>query len=228
MDVRVRGVQSNVDTFMQVDPSYDALRASIRPFETQTDPQGPLGGHYFVSAPTGTIAAAIANSAQMFQVRWADPTRLLIVKKLTVQAVTLTAFSANTIGCPLQLFLGHGSTANGSGGTAVNVTAGKGRSGHGNTAFATSGEIRVATTAGLTAATGQTLEGQPVGGCAGATPTALQSPVMALFEQRDFGDHPLILVAGDTLAVLTGQPAPSATGTCVFFFTMSWAESVVF
>ena len=228
MDVRVRGVQSNVDTFMQVDPSYDALRASLRPIETQTDPQGPLGGHYFVSAPTGTIAAAIANSAQMFQVRWADPTKLFILKKLKVQAVTLTAFAANTIGCPLQLFVGHGSTANGSGGTAVSLTAGKGRSGHGNTSFATSGEIRVATTAGLTAATGQTLEGQPIGGCAGAPPTALQSSEMYLFDQRDFGEHPLVLVAGDTLAVLTGQPAPSATGTCTFTFSMTWAESVTY
>lgn len=222
------GAGSNVDTWAQVDPTNDALRVSIRPLETQTDPQGPLGGHYAVSAPTGTIAAAISNSAQMFQLRWADPTKLFVLKKLTVQAVTLTAFSANTIGCPLQLFIGHGSTANGSGGTAVTIAAGKGRSAFANSAFATSGEIRVATTAGMTAATGQTLEGQPVGGCAGASPLAVQSPVMALWEQRDFGDHPIILTAGDTLAVLTGQPAPSATGTCTFTFTMAWAETVTF
>jgi hypothetical protein len=225
--VILKGWGSNEATFMQVDPTYDALRASIRPIETQTDPQGPFGGHYFVSAPTGTLSATIANSAQLWQVRWADPTKLFVLKKLTVQAMTLTNFSANTIGCPLQLFIGHGSTANGSGGTAVSVVAGKGRATQGSTSFVTSGEIRVAGTGGCTAATGQTLEGQPVGGCAGA-PVSGQSVVMNLFEQRDFGDHPLVLTAGDTLAVLTGQPAPSATGTATFFFNMSWAETVTY
>ncbi len=227
MDVRIRGVQSNVDTFMQVDPSYDALRASLRPFETQTDPQGPLGGHYFVSGQSGLMAAGIANAAQVFQVRWADPSKLFILKKLTVQASTCTGFAATTIGAPLQLFLGHGSTANGSSGTAISITAGKGRSGHGNTAFNTSGEIRISTTAALTAATGQTLEGQPIGGCMGApNATLAQSPVMPLFEQRDFGEHPIILNQGDTLAVVTSSPA--ATGTWTFCVNLSWAECVTF
>lgn len=227
MDVRIRGIQSNADSFVQVDPTHDAARMSLRPLETQTDPQGPVGGHYFVNAQTGTMAAAIASAAQVFQIRWADPSKLFILKKLTVQCATLTGFAATSLGCPLQLFLGHGSTANGSGGTAVGLAGGKGRASHGPTAFATSGEIRVASTAALTAATGQTLEGQPIGGCLGApNGTLVQSPVMSLFEQRDFGDHPLVLVAGDTLAVLTLNPA--ATGTWVATFTVSWAESVTY
>ncbi len=171
------------------------------------------------------MAAGIASAAQAFQLRWADPTKLFILKKLTVQCCTLTGFAATTVGAPLQLFVGHGSTANGSGGTAVGLAGGKGRATQGNTSFATSGEIRIATTAALTAATGQTLEGQPVGGCLGApNATLVQSPDMPLFEQRDFGDHPLVLLAGDTLAVLTLSPA--ATGTWVAVFTMSWLETV--
>jgi hypothetical protein len=227
MDVRVRGVQSNVDTFMQVDPTYDALRASLRPYEVQTDPQGPTGGHYFVSAQTGTMSAGIASAAQVFQIRWADSTKLFVLKKLKVQCATLTAFAATSAGVPLQLFVGHGSTANGSGGTSVSLAGGKGRASQGSTSFATSGEIRVSSTAALTAATGQTLEGQPVGGCMGATQlTNTQSPEMYLFDQRDFGDHPLVLVAGDTLAVLTLNPG--ATGTWIAAFTMSWLEVVSF
>lgn len=225
--VKIGGTGSNVDSWTQVDPSYDALRASLRPFETQTDPQGPVGGHYAVSAQTGTMAAGIASAAQVFQMRWADPTKLFVLKKLSVQCATLTGFAATSLGAPLQLFIGHGSTANGSGGTAVTLAGGKGRASHGTTAFATSGEIRIATTAALSAATGQTLEGQPIGGCMGApNATLAQSPVMNLFEQRDFGDHPIVLVAGDTLAVLTLNPA--ATGTWVAEFTMSWAETVTF
>jgi hypothetical protein len=225
--VVVRGWGSNVDTYAQVDPSYDASRVSIRPYETQTDPQGPAGGHYFVNAQTGLMAAGIASAAQVFQLRWADPTRLFVLKKLKVQCATCTGFAATTIGAPLQLFIGHGSTANGSGGTAVGISGGKGRASQGASAFVTSGEIRIATTAALTAATGQTLEGQPVGGCMGAPNiTLVQSPEMFLFDNRDFGDHPLILVAGDTLAVCTLNPA--ATGTWQATFTLSWLETVTF
>ncbi len=53
------------------------------------------------------------------------------------------------------------------------------------TAFATSGEIRVATTGALPAATGQTLEPVALAGCQGAPALAgTLSPLMNLFEQR--------------------------------------------
>lgn len=225
--VQTRGWGSNVDTFAQVDPSHDALRVSIRPLETQTDPQGPSGGHFFLNAQSGTMAAAIASAAQVFQVRWASPTKLFLLKKLTVQATCATGFASTSVGAPLQLFIGHGSTANGSGGTAVTVGGGKGRSGFANSDFASFGEVRIASTAALTGATGQTLEGQPIGGCMGAPPTTnTQSVVMPLFECRDFGEHPLILLNGDTLAITTLNP--SATGTWIFTVNLSWAETVTF
>jgi hypothetical protein len=224
--VVLRGFGSNVDTFAQVDPTHDALRASLRPIETQPDPQGPGGGHYLLNAQTGTMAAGIASAAQVFQLRWADPTKLFVLKKFKVQATCLTGFAATSVGCPLQLFVGHGSTGNGSSGTAITAIS-KGRATFGNSAFVTSGEVRIATTAALTAATGQTLEGNPIGGCMGAPPTTnVQSSEMFLFEQRDFGEHPLTLYAGDTLAVLTLNP--SATGTWVASFSMSWAETVTY
>jgi|SRR5579859_231675 len=221
------GWGSNVDTPAQVDPTHDALRASLRPYETQPDPQGIAGGHYSVGAQSGTFAAAIADGARVFQVRWADPTRIFILKKLKVQAITATGFAATSIGCPLQLWLGHGSTANGSGGTALAVSGNKGRATMSATAFLTSGEIRIGTTAGLTAATGETLEAIALGGCAGAPATTnTASPEMFLWDTRDAGEHPIVLLPGDTLAVLTKTPA--ATGTAVFVFQMSWAETSAF
>lgn len=223
--LQVGGLGSNKDTVAQVDPTHDGLRVSLRPFETQPDPQGANGGHYFANAQTGTMAAGIASAAQVFQVRWADPTKLFVLKKLKVQVACATGFAATSIGAPLQLFVGHGSTANGSGGAAVAISGGKGRATQGSSSFATSGEIRIATTAAITAPTGQTLEGTAIGGCMGAPPTTnVQSPEMYLFDQRDFGDHPLVLIAGDTLGVLTLNPA--ATGTWVATFTMSWLETV--
>lgn len=224
----LRGFGSNADTFAQIDPTHDALRMSIRPIETQPDPQGTFGGHYSVNAQSGTMAAAIASAAQVYQVRWADPSKVFLLKKLKIACTTLTAFSANTLGCPLQLFIGHGSTANGSGGTAISFggATNKHRANMAPTAFTTSGEVRIATTAALTGATGQSLEGNPVGGIVGAPPTAVQAPEQYLWDQRDFGDHPLALIQGDTLAVCTLNP--SATGTWVFTVTMDWAETVIY
>jgi hypothetical protein len=219
------GVNSNVE--LQVDPSFLAARTSIRPLEYNVN--GILGGHYSIGAQTGTMAAGIASAAQVFQVRWADSTKLFILKKLTVQCATLTGFAATSLGAPLELIIGHGSTANGSGGTALapTSTSNRLRQVMQTTAFATSGEIRIATTAALTAATGQTLEPAAISECMGAAnATLIQSPVMNLFEQRDFGIHPLILNSGDTLAVRTLNPA--ATGTWVACFSMSWAEAIAY
>ncbi len=217
------GANSNIET--QVDPSFQAVRASLRPQEFKIG--GILGGHYSIGAQTGTMAAAIASAAQVFQVRWADPSKLFILKKLSVQCATLTGFAATSLGAPLELIVGHGSTANGSGGTALAPTSSSNRMRQtmATTAFTTSGEIRIATTAALTAATGQTLEAAAISECLGApNGTLVQSPLMALFEQRDFGAHALILNTGDTLAVRTLNPA--ATGTWVACFTMEWVEAV--
>lgn len=226
--VVLRGSSGNSDIFAQVDPSHDAVRVSLRPYEHLSSESGVIGGHYSINVQTGLMAAGIASAAQVFQVRWADPAKLFILKKLKVQCGTCTAFAATSLGAPLQLWAGHNSTANGSGGGAASFTSGnKMRASMATSAFASSGEVRIATTAALTAATGQTLEANALGGCMGATQlTNTQSPEMYLFDQRDAGGHPLVLLTGDTLAVLTKDPA--ATGTWTANVTMEWLEVVAF
>jgi hypothetical protein len=227
MNVNVIGSGTNSDVQEQIDRTHFAGRVTVRPVEHNIG--GINGGHYSIGSQTGVMAAGIASLAQVYQIRWADPTRLMVVKKLTVQVATLTAFGANLLGAPLELILGHGSTANGSGGTALapSSSSNKLRASMGTTAFATSGEIRIATTAALTAATGQTLEAAPITNCAGApSATVTQSVVMNLFERYDTGAHPLILNAGDTFTVRTNTP--SATGTWTAFFTMEWVEVVAY
>lgn len=220
------GTNSNIQT--QVDPSFQSQRTSVRPLE-YAPVNGPLGGHYGIGMMTGLMAAGIASAAQVFQMRWADNTRFFILKKLTVQCSTATGFAATTVGAPLELIIGHGSTASGSGGAAAAPTSisNKMRQNMASTAFLTSGEVRIATTAALTAATGQVLEAAPISGCMGAdNRTLVSTPVMNLFEQRDAGDHPLVLNTGDTLVVRTNSPA--ATGTWQAYFTMDWLEVVQF
>ena len=228
MDVNVYGVGPNSSTEQQVDTTFGAARVSLRPTD-YTVPGGPNGGHYKISAATGIMAAGITTLSQIFQARWADPTKLMIVQLVRVQACTGTGFAATSQGCPLDLIIGHGSTANGSGGSALTVTSAsnKMRSGMASSAFATSGEIRVATTAALTAATNQTLEPNPIGICAGAPNATLQQGGQyVLFETSDAGDHPLILQSGDTLAVRANNPA--ATGTWYAYITLEWLEAVNF
>ena len=221
-DIRMQGFGIGSGVFQQVDPTYNAARISSRPLDVG------VGGHYSINAQTGTMAAGIASAAQVFQVRYAG-SGIMVLKQLTVQCATLTGFAATALGAPLQLFLGHGSTANGSGGTALAPTSSsnKARSSFASTAFATTGEIRIATTGALTAATGQALEAAAIGGCMGAPNiTLVQSAVMTLSAIADGEDHPVLLNSGDTLAVCTLNPA--ATGTWVATFTMDWAEVASF
>ena len=229
MDINVVGFGPNTGIETQVDVSHYAARVSPRPFDHVPALGGVAGGHYAISTQTGLIAAGIASAAQVFQIRWADPTKLFIPYRLTAQFATATGFAATSLGAPVELIIGHGSTANGSGGTALAPTSisNKMRSSMASTAFATSGEIRIASTAALTAATGQTLEPAPIASCAGAPNAAIsQSVPYDLIRLSDLGNHPLVLNAGDTLAIRTNSPA--ATGTWYMFLTMEWLETAAF
>ena len=225
MDVTIKGNGSNSSAEAQVDRTHGAVRVSSRPIEWA--PSDVLGGHYGIATQTGLMAAGIASAAQIFQVRWADPTKIFLLKKLVVQCSTCTGFAATALGAPLELIVGHGSTANGSGGTALAPSSlgNKTRKTMATTGFASSGEIRIATTAALTAATGQTLEPAAFSNCAGAdNRTLVSTPPMILYDQTSNGDHPLVLDNGDTLAIRTNSPA--ATGTWTAYVSMSWVEAV--
>ena len=225
MDVRLVGHDANAQEFVQIDPTYNALRASLRPIEYKPVVGGLIGGHFRLGCQTGTMTAGIASAAQVFQVWWNSPTKLFLLKLFKVQCATGTGFAATTLGCPLELIVGHGATSAGSGGTAITLKANQNRMRQdmGGSELASSGEIRVASVGAVTAAGGQVLESSAIGECMGApNATLAQSPEMFLFDSKEHGDHPLTLVTGDTLVVRTLNPA--ATGTWYADFTMAWAE----
>jgi hypothetical protein len=222
MDVTITGANG---IQAKVDETSDAIRASIRPWEH--DIGATRGGHFRVSSQTGLMAAGIASLAQVFQVRWADTSKIFLLKNLTIQCSTCTGFAVTTVGCPLELIVGHGSTANGNGGTTLTPTGGKMRADMATSSFASSGEIRIASTAALTSATGQALDTTPIASSMGADNRTLVSTAqIVLFNLQDFGDFPLVLQTGDTLVVRTNSPA--ATGTWTMSVSMSWLEVVNF
>ena len=229
MQTQINGFGPNSGEPAQVDPSSSALRVSLRPIEYTPSFGGTIGGHYKIGTLTGLMAAGIASLASVFQVRWADPSKLFLLQRMLVQCATVTGFAATSLGCPLELRVGHGSTANGSGGTALapSSISNRMRTIMAASGFVTSGEIRIATTGALTAATGNTAEPNAIGQCMGAAnATLVQSPQMILFESSAAGDHPLILNSGDTLSIRTVTPA--ATGTWSMAVTMEWIEAINF
>ncbi len=201
--------------------------ATLKPIEYNPN-TGVNGGHYRISSMSGLMAAGIASAAQVFQIRWVSGSRFFVLKQLTIQCSTCTGFAATTVGAPLELIIGHGSTANGSGGGALAPTSvgNKMRSTMGTTEFAAGGEIRIATTAALTAATGQTLEPAPIGSCMGADNRTLVTTAPFDLFKEDATDHPLMLNSGDSLVIRTNVPA--ATGTWFFTVQMAWVETTGF
>lgn len=226
MVMQLNGFGAQANVAMQVDPTYDAGRISIKPEDWLSDQSG-AGGHYQIGAMTGLMAAGIVSLSQIFQVRWASTDRKFILKRLTVQFSTATGFAATSLGCPVDLIRGRGATDNGTGGLALQPVSNSHlmRKEMSASAFVNGGEIRIATTGALGAATGQTLEPAALAMCMGAdNRTLVSTPPFDLFVQREFGSHPLVLENGETLVLRAVNPA--ATGTWYMSVLMSWMEAM--
>lgn len=223
MDTNVIGNGVNSSVELQVDPTAQAARVSLRALEWQPT-NGTLGGHYSISAPSGAIGAGgVVSGGQIFQLRWNDSAKFFVLKKLKITTSVTTAFAAGQ--SVLEAMVGHGSTANGSGGTAItpNNTSNRLRSTMSPSSIATAGEIRVSSTGATTAATGQTLEPLGIGS---AQMSAAGTTAQYLFEQRDQGTHPLILNNSDTLVIKATTIA--GTGVWSFSVDMEWVEAATY
>lgn len=226
MQSTITGVGGNSNVEMQVDITRAAARVQLNPIDTNSVGGAP-GGHYAIGTATGAVAATVAAAADLFHVFWADPTRFFILKKLVVGATTSTVYTTLS-GLPLELVLAHNATAVGSGGTALTINASnRVRQSFVPSALAASGEIRVATTAALTAPTGFTVETNPIANISGAGFSLGTVPNQVLFDASQ-GDHPLILQRGDVLIVRAGAAGGGASGVAVLSFQMTWAEAVTY
>ena len=227
MPAVIQGSGGNSDVPLQVDPTYNAARVSLRPIEFNIG--GMLGGHYAITSISGTMAAGLVANSQIWQIRWAPPNPFVfILKSMSIQAATSTAFTT-LFGADVELVIGHGSTANGSGGNpqVPNGTSNRMRNNMNASNFVTSGEIRVASTGALTPATGQTLE--PYGiGYAKVAPFTINTlgTKVVLYDQVDNGDHPCCLATGDS--VVLRVPNPGATGVWSFGVQMECVEAATY
>ena len=216
-------LQGNAGTVAEVDgTTFRAVRVTGRPLD-----YGALG-FYRVSAVSGTMAAALAANAEIFQFRWPDATRLAVVTRVAISAGANVAATAAAI-LSVRVTAARSWTVAGSGGTRLNLTGNNQKL---RTSMGTSlvSDIGISTTAGLTAGT-KTLDTQDLGGLSygvgtGAITTALNLNLFPLTELLNIDastDHPLVLAQNEGFVIRSGIINPAAM-TWAFTVNVSWAE----
>jgi hypothetical protein len=192
-------------------------------------------GHYRIQVVTGTLAAALAAGAQVFQFKWTDATRLAIITKLKIRFLPLTPFTAATLTDHTSFDALIARTfAAGGGGTTLTLTGNNAKM---RTSMGTSlAQINVSTTTALTAAT--TLDVQPFAQSlrkgnrvnpAAATEETIQPQADGMEMDFDMGsgDHPIVLAQNEGIVIRNRTIWPAA-GTGILSIQLTWAEVTAF
>jgi hypothetical protein len=188
-------------------------------------------GHYRVSVVTGTLAAALAANAQVFQFKWTDATRFAVITSVRTRFMPLTPFTAATLTDHTSFdMVVVRSYALGGGGTTLTLTGDNNqmRSNMG----ASLATINVSTTTALTAAT--TLDLQPVAqsirkGNRVNPAAATEEVIMPTFDGLNFetsvdrGEHPLVLSQNEGFVIRNRTVWPAA-GTGILLIECIWSE----
>lgn len=190
-------------------------------------PYGALG-HYRMASMTGKIAANLAASAQLYTFKWLHASYLAVIQRVTVRFQPLVLFTAAQLedfGFDLKKATG---VSAGGGGTALLPS--KLRSTMAASQLS-SGDVRIATTAALTALT--TLDTNPIAASLGDTqrvnPAAateeqyVNSPNLDYWPDVASGEHPLVLSANEGFVIANRTVWPAA-GTGLLQVEVAWAE----
>lgn len=218
-------IQGNGGSVAEVDgTTFRAQRVTPRPVD-----HGALGA-YAYGGFTGILPAALGANSEIFQFRWADATRLAVIRKVRISACVTTTFFA--AGVPVQIDLVKSTAWAGTGGTAISPAALlKRRTSMGSSLLA-SGDARIATTAALGAGT-KTLETLALSTILAAGPitASLNGEIIApgtILWQAEVGDgeHPLVLAQNEGFSIRS--VAVPATGTWQCAINVDWAETTAY
>jgi hypothetical protein len=199
-----------------VDATMDGLRVVIKPDE--------LTGAFQIAQTTGAIAAATA-AGTLFSFRWAPGTgQVCVIKRVSVAVASANTTLNTAAQVGIGMYVARGFIASDSGGTALAplaTGAGRYRTTH-LTSNAT--DIRIATTAVLTAGT-RTLDANTLGStyfyATAAVGTYLPLTNLVAY---NVSDYPLVLQnnEGFTINNLTAMPA---LGSSSLFVNVEWFET---
>lgn len=221
MAIQIIGNGGNV---AEVDgTNFRAMRVRNAPLDV-----GALG-HYRLSMASGTLPAALAANAELFQFRWTDATRLAAIQKIMISAgANVAATVAGLV--TLEATVARGWSAAGTGGGVATLTGNnqKIRTSMGTTLL---GEARMASTAALGAGT-KTLDTQGIGnitrgigtGAITVAPNLSLIDRTDLLEQDGIEQHPLILAQNEGFVIKNGATAWPASMTWALGVSVVWAE----
>lgn len=183
------------------------------------------GGRYEVVLQTGLatlLSAHTATAGHFGYFRWGSTTKTALIDYVKLQGITVTDFTT------FQRFsvsgrIARGYTASGSGGTALTISGNncKLRTAHATTAAT---DIRVATTADLTAGT-QTIDTQPfISLCIGNASDGATVANLPHAVERDGHSRGPIILAQDEGLVFSNDILMGAAGTAQLQVTIGWRE----
>jgi len=203
-------LQGNGGTVAEVDSTFRAARITIRPQEVI---------NWNSIAGTSGLLTGVAAAGPVFSFRntGANP---IIVRRVSLGFYTTTAFTAAQ-GLAYQMFKATGFTASDTGGTAL-YTAGQNKHRGSFTNISSAPDIRISTTAALTAGT-RTLETVPLAAaCGSSTGVGTGLPTINLFS-HDPGDYPLVLAQNEGFVIANGF-AMGAAGVINLQTAVEFAE----
>ena len=206
---------------MQVDPTHQAARVSVRPMEFTTG-----GGSYSIGRVSGIMAAGLAGASPVVAVRWnpSVSTMVCLVRRIRFTAGVLgTAFTAGA--CTFAAFMNRNYTTAATGGTQLTLGGLNMRRAtkFPPSQFATS-SISVSATATLTDGA-STQDANPFASFDTSVPNTAGVVLVPLpgnlFDPTEAGRYPLVLQNNEGYVIQATVPA---TGTWTFSWDMDWDE----
>lgn len=186
---------------------------------------GSLGG-YSLNAETGAITATLAANSPLFSFRWTDATRLAIIEHITA-SVAISGTITTAVATSLEAIIARSFTASDTGGTGLSFANNGGKSNANKTSMGATlvGDVRIATTAALTAGT-RTLDNNGIGGVNYGTGTTAGTGGMGktdLYRYSADEGYPVILAQNEGFIIRNPDAGP-ATGTFKVMITVRWTE----
>lgn len=208
---------------LAVDSVHFAARVSQRPAE--------LGarGAYSLGVVSGVMAAGLGANAEIFQMRWIDATRVMLLRSIQLSAAPgTTAFAAGSI--EFNATAARSWSADGGGGTAVafsTANTNKKRTSFPLSLFSDTG-VRFSATAALTAGT-KTLDTNRFASISSyvssVATTAASGPFVPpgthLWQRNTADEYPFYFAQNEGLVIRATVPA---TGTWQYSVIVEWAE----
>lgn len=186
----------------------------------------PRGFPYASSGITGTMAAALASGAAVFTMRNdASSSKLVFIERIHLRYTTIVAYTVPiTAGRRLHFVRSTVSSANPSGGTAINPVPKDSTHTDSECSTAGGGDTRIATTAALTV-TGTTWDTNVI-----RTISLTHAGAAGALLEAELGLHaadsaPIILEPGQALGIIAGS-AFDAAGTWQLAVNVDYHEAV--